>query len=91
MIAASAAWHSSGVYGVLMGDAPVGILLIVIFDHLMLARGCVKGEWEGSLRVVDRMALMWGAAVRSETGELEGPAVITRLPFAVHLTAASWD
>jgi len=50
----------------------------------------VKGEWEGSLRVVERMALMWGAAERSDTGELEGPAVITRLPFAVHLTAASW-
>ncbi len=68
----------------------MGTPLIVILDHLILARGCVKGEWEGSLRVVERMALMWGAAERSDTGELEGPAVITRLPFAVHLTAASW-
>ncbi len=36
------------------------------------------------------MALMWGAAERSEIDELDGPAVITRLPFAVHLAAASW-
>src|SRR5260221_9175068 len=36
------------------------------------------------------MALMWGAAERSDSGELDGPAVITRLPFAVHLAAASW-
>jgi len=36
------------------------------------------------------MALIWGAAERRETGVLEGPAVIMRLPLAVHLTAASW-
>ena len=89
-IAASAAWHSSGVYGVLVGDAPVGTPLIVILDHLMLAQGCMNGEWEGSWRVVDKMALIWGAAERSETGVLDGPAVMMRLPFAVHLTAASW-
>ena len=88
-IAASAMWHSSGVYGVLVGDAPVGTLFIVILDHLMLALGWVKGEWEGSCRVVVKMALIWGAAERSETGVLEGLAVMMRLPFAVHLTAAS--
>jgi len=90
LIAASAAWHSSGEYGALVGDVPVGILLIVILDHLMLAQGCAKGEWEGSLSVVERMALMWGVVERSETGELEGPAVIMRFPFAIHLVAASW-
>ena len=90
LIAFSAAWHSSGVYGVLVGDAPVGTPFIVILDHLMLALGWVKGEWEGSWRVVVRMALIWGAAERSETGVLEGLAVIMRLPLAVHLMAASW-
>ena len=89
-IAASAAWHSSGEYGDLVGDAPVGTPLIVILDHLVLARGCVYGEWEGSWRVVVKMALIWGAAERSETGVLDGPAVMMRLPLAVHLTAASW-
>jgi hypothetical protein len=61
-----------------------------ILDHLTLALGCVNGEWEGSFKVVERIALICGAAVRREAGVLEGPAVITRLPFAVHLTAASW-
>ena len=72
-----------------MGDAPVGTPLIVILDHLILARGCVNGEWEGSWRVVVKMALIWGAAERSETGVLDRPAVMIRLPLAVYLTAAS--
>ena len=68
----------------------MGTPFIVILDHLMLALGWVKGEWEGSCRVVVKMALIWGAAERSETRVLEGLAVIMRLPFAVHLMAASW-
>jgi hypothetical protein len=61
-----------------------------ILDHLTLARGCVNGEWEVSFSVVESIALICGAAERSEAGVLAGPAVITRLPFAVHLAAASW-
>jgi len=57
---------------------------------LVLALGWVNGECEESWSVVDKMALIWGAAERSETGVLEGPAVIMRLPLAVHLAAASW-
>ena len=69
----------------------MGTPLIVILDHFMLARGCAKGEWEGSLRVVDKMALMWGAAERSETDELDGPAVITRLPFCCPSNGSDLD
>ena len=36
------------------------------------------------------MALMWGAAAWREWGVEVGPPVTTRLPFAVHLMAASW-
>ena len=63
--------------------------MIVILDHLILAQGCVNGEWEGSWRVVVKMALIWGAVERSETGVLDRPAVMIRLPLAVYLMAAS--
>jgi hypothetical protein len=61
-----------------------------ILDHLMLALGCMNEEWKASFKVVKRIALICGAVVRREAGVLEGSAVIIRLPFAVHLTVASW-
>jgi hypothetical protein len=61
-----------------------------ILDHLMLALGCANRKWEASFKVVERIVLICGVAVRREAGVLEGPAMITRLPFAVYLMAASW-
>lgn len=89
-MAGSATWHSSGEYGVLEGNAPVTTPLMEILDHLTLAFGCVNREYEVSFSKVERIALICGVAERRKAGVLAGPMVITRLPFAVHLTAASW-
>ena len=90
LIADSAAWHSSGVYGLLALDAPVGTPLMIILDHLTLARGGGMGDDEVSLNLLERNAPMCGAANWSDGGVAAGPPVTTRLPTAVHLTAASW-
>ena len=89
MIAVSAAWHSDGVYGPLVGDAPVGTPLMMILDHLTLALGRERGVDEGSWSFAVRIALMCGAASWSDGGVAAGPPVTTRLPAAVHLTAAN--
>jgi len=90
LIAASALWHSSGVNGSRMLDTPVGTPLMIILDHLTLALGGGMVVWEGSWNLLERMLLMCNAASWRDAGVAEGPPVTTRLPFAVHLTAASW-
>ena len=89
LIADSAAWHSSGVYGFLALDAPVGTPLIMILDHLTLARGGGMEVGDVSLNLVERMAPICGAASWRDEEVAAGPPVTTRLPEAVHLTAAS--
>jgi len=96
--AASAVWHSLGERGDLAVNAPVGTLLIVILDHLVLGcgwgreewKGMGREEWEGMGRELVRAVLMWGAANWSVCGVAAGPPVMTKLPLAVHLTATSW-
>ena len=63
LIAASAAWHSSGEYGSLSLDAPVGTPFMRILDHFTLALGWEIKDVEGNLSEIVRMALIWGAAV----------------------------
>ena len=67
----------------------MGTPLIMILDHLTLARGGGMEVGEVSLNLVERMAPICGAASWRDEGVAAGPPVTTRLPEAVHLTAAS--
>jgi len=71
-MAQSAAWHSSGVKGPLALDAPVGIPLSEILDHLVLARAAGRGVLVGSWKACEIMLLMWGAAACSVEREEGG-------------------
>ena len=55
-------WHSSGERGDLTSDMPVGMLLMVILDHLGLGLGWGRGALEGRGRDLVRDAVIWGAA-----------------------------
>ena len=60
-----------------------------ILDHLTLALGGGIGVLEGSLNLEVRMALIYGAVSWRDAGVADVPPVTTRLPTAVHLTAAN--
>ena len=70
-------------------DTPVGTPFMRILNHLTLACGYARVWSEGSERVVEMMLLIWGAASWRECGVEVGPPVTTKLPLAVHYTAAS--
>lgn len=89
-MAQSAAWHSSGVKGPLALDAPVGIPLSEILDHLVLARAAGRGVLVGSWKACEIMLLMWGVAACSVEREEGGAPVMTRLPLAVQCAAATF-
>lgn len=65
----------------------VGTLLMRILDHFVLGLGCGMRVLEGSMSILLREVLMWGAASWREWGDADGPPVTTRLPFAVHPAA----
>ena len=70
-------------------DTPVGTPLMSILDYLMLALGCGMGLVVEIGRREGMEVLMWGTVAWREWGVEVGLPVTTRLPFAVHLMAAS--
>jgi hypothetical protein len=63
--------------------------LIEIFDYFTLGLAIGKHMSEVSLRVLARIALMYGTTSWRVARVEIGPPVMTRLPLAIHLTAAS--
>ena len=85
----SALWHSVGLYTARLLDTPVGTPLIEILDHLTFGLAAGRRAFDGALRMSLRAVLMCAAAIWRVAGEEVGPPVTTKLPLAVHLTAAS--
>ena len=79
----SAWWHSSGVYGSLVLVLPVGMPLIRIFNHLVLAQVTGGGRPKWTAMNSDIV----GAAGRREFSDVLGLAVRIRFPLAVYFAA----